>query len=43
MVKMFVELEEESCNLLNGALSNAKTKQMADAKWKSIALTLNSS
>ena len=36
---MLEELEEESYNFLTGALSNAETKQMVDAKWKSIALT----
>ena len=39
-MKMLVELGEDSCNFLTDALSNAKTKQMPDGKWKSIALTL---
>ena len=34
--------EEESYNFLTGALSNVKTKQIVDAKWRSIALTINS-
>ena len=38
---MLVVLVEESYNFLTGALSNAKTKKMADAKWRSIALTIS--
>ena len=39
---MLVELVEDSYNFLTGALSNVKTQQMTGAKWKPIALTLNS-
>ena len=39
---MLIELVEESYNFFTGALSNVKTKQMADAKWKPIALIFNS-
>ena len=41
-VKMLVELVGATYNFLTGALSNSKTKQMVDAKWRSIALTINS-
>ena len=40
--EMLVELVEESYNFLTGALSNVKMQQMTGAKWKPIALTLNS-
>ena len=39
---MLVELVGATYNFLTGALSNSKTKQMVDAKWRSIALTINS-
>ena len=39
---MLVELVGATYNFLTGALSNSKTKQMIDAKWRSIALTINS-
>ena len=41
-VKMLVELVGANYNFLTGALSNAKMKPMVDAKWRSIALTINS-